>query len=311
MLTACNRPYNFPIQLSIAPLIGAIASGCTAVVKPSEDTPSTSRLLHEIITKYLDQSCYICINGGIPETTALLAEKWDKIFFTGSQRVGKIIAAKAALSLTPVTLELGGMNPAIVTKSADPGLAARRLVFGKLLNAGQVCLSHNYTLLQRQLFPEFLESLTNALKEMYPGGAKSSRDFGRIVNKRNIARIKNMVSQSKGTILVGGDIDEERLFVEPTVMLVNSPDDSLLVEESFGPLMPILLVDSTEEAISIANTVDSSPLSLSVFGLGDDVNEGMFHVILIESAMISGLKLELMKVSVLNRVRSGGASVNE
>lgn len=311
MLTACNRPYNFPIQLSIAPLIGAIASGCTAVVKPSEDTPSTSRLLHEIITEYLDQSCYVCINGGIPETTALLAEKWDKIFFTGSQRVGKIIAAKAALSLTPVTLELGGMNPAIVTKSADPGLAARRLVFGKLLNAGQVCLSHNYTLLQRQLFPEFLESLTNALKEMYPGGAKSSRDFGRIVNKRNIARIKNMVSQSKGTILVGGDIDEERLFVEPTVMLVNSPDDSLLVEESFGPLMPILLVDSTEEAISIANTVDSSPLSLSVFGLGDDVNEGMFHVILIESAMISGLKLELMKVSVLNRVRSGGASVNE
>jgi beta-apo-4'-carotenal oxygenase len=112
---ACNRPYNFPIQLSIAPLIGAIASGCTAVVKPSEDTPNTSRLLNEIITKYLDRSCYICINGGIPETTTLLAEKWDKIFFTGSQRVGKIIAAKAALSLTPVTLELGGLNPAIVT----------------------------------------------------------------------------------------------------------------------------------------------------------------------------------------------------
>jgi beta-apo-4'-carotenal oxygenase len=277
MLRECHRPYNFPIQLSIAPLVGAIASGCTAVVKPSEDTPSTSRLLHEIITKYLDQSCYICINGGVPETTALLAEKWDKIFFTGSQRVGKIIAAKAALSLTPVTLELGGLNPAIVTKSADPGSAARRLVFGKLLNAGQVCLSHNYTLLHRQLYPEFIESLTNALKEMYPGGAKSSRDFGRIVNKRNITRIKNMLNQSKGTILVGGDIDEERLFVEPTVVLVESSDDSLIAEESFGPLMPILLVDSTEEAISIANMADSSPLALSVFGDSEDVSKGVYY----------------------------------
>jgi beta-apo-4'-carotenal oxygenase len=246
------------------------------VLKPSEDTPITSELLCEIITKYLDQSCYVCINGGIPETTALLAEKWDKIFFTGSQRVGKIIAAKAALSLTPVTLELGGLNPAIVTKSADPDLAARRLVFGKLLNAGQVCLSHNYTLLHRQLASEFIQSLKKALEEMYPEGAKTSRDFGRIVNMRNITRIKNMLDQSTGTVLVGGDIDEERRFVEPTVVLVESLDDSLITEESFGPLMPILLVDSTEEAISIANMVDSSPLALSVFGNSEDVSQGMF-----------------------------------
>jgi beta-apo-4'-carotenal oxygenase len=164
-----------------------------------------------------------------------------------------------------------------VTKSADLGLAARRLVFGKLLNAGQVCLSHNYTLLHRHLYPEFIESLTNALNEMYPGGAKSSKYFGRIVNKRNITRIKDMLNQSKGKILVGGDIDEDKLFVEPTVVLVENSDDSLMAEESFGPLMPILLVDSTEEAISIANMVDSSPLALSVFGDNEDVSKGMFY----------------------------------
>jgi beta-apo-4'-carotenal oxygenase len=247
------------------------------VLKPSEDTPSTSALLCEIVTKCLDQSCYVCINGGVLETTALLAEKWSKIFFTGSYRVGKIIAAKAAQSLTPVTLELGGLNPAIVTSSADPDLAARRLIFGKLLNAGQVCLSHNYTLLHRQLASKFIQSLKEALEELYPEGAKISRDFGRIVNMRNITRIKNMLDQSTGTILVGGNIDEECLFVEPTVVLVESLDDSLITDESFGPLMPILLVDSTQEAISIANMVDSSPLALSVFGNSEDVSQGILR----------------------------------
>lgn len=272
-----GRPYNFPIQLSIAPLIGAIASGCTAVLKPSEDTPQTSDLVQKIVSNYLEPSCYACVLGGISETTTLLAEKWDKIFFTGSQAVGKIIAAKAAETLTPVTLELGGCNPAIVTESADPGSAARRLAFGKILNAGQVCLSHNYTLLHRSLALVFIQSLKDALLEMFPNGARASPDFGRIVNVRNCRRIANMLEKSSGQVLAGGTVLEDELLVEPTVVLVETPDDSLIKEESFGPLMPIILVDSTEEAISIANSVDDSPLAMSVFGDTKDTDQGKPH----------------------------------
>lgn len=246
------------------------------------------------------------MNGGIPETSTLLTAKWDKIFFTGSQTVGKIIAAKAAETLTPVTLELGGCNPAIVTESADPDMAARRLVFGKLLNAGQVCLSHNYTLVHRSLALKYIESLNRALSEMYPEGAIMSPDFGRIVNHRNLMRIKAMLDKSAGKILYGGNINEEQRFVEPTVVLVESLDDSLIREESFGPLMPIFQVDSTEEAITAANIVDNTPLAMSVFGNSEDVNQGMaFHL----TAII--ISARLMAHVVLSRVRSGGVTVNE
>lgn len=188
--------------------------------------------------------------------------------------MGKIVALKAAETLTPVTLELGGRNPAFVMKSADPELAARRLVFGKLLNAGQVCLSHNYTLIHRSLATGFIQSLKKALEEMYPEGPKASSDFGRIVNMRNVMRIKTMLQNSSGTVVAGGGIDVEEHFVEPTIVLVERLDDSLITAESFGPLMPIFLVDSTEEAIVAANKVDNTPLALSVFGNSEDVEKG-------------------------------------
>lgn len=267
--------YNFPVQLSLGPFIGAIAAGCTAILKPSEVAPATAMVLKSIVESSLDPDAYAVVNGGVSETTALLNEKWDKIFYTGSANVGTIIAKKAAETLTPVCLELGGRNPAVVTKNADPRLAARRLVWGKLLNAGQVCISQNYTMVEREILPAFIEQLKIALKEFYPNGTKSSPDFGRIVNQRHFQRIKKMLDDSKGKILIGGEVDEAENFIDITVVLVNDINDSMIVDESFGPLMPILPIDSVEEAIRLANSVHSTPLGFYPFGNKAETTKSM------------------------------------
>lgn len=258
--------YNFPVQLSLGPLIGAIAAGCTGVLKPSEVSPATAMVLKSIVEASLDPSAFAVVNGAVPESTALLNEKWDKIFYTGSTNVGTIIAKKAAETLTPVCLELGGRNPAVVTKNADPRLAARRLLWGKLVNAGQVCISQNYTMVEREILPAFIEQLKFALKEFYPNGTKSSPDYGRVVNKRHFQRIKKMLDDTNGKILIGGEVDEADNFIDLTVVQVNDINDSLIVDESFGPLLPILVIDSVEEAIRIANTVHKTPLGFYPFG---------------------------------------------
>ena len=268
--------YNFPVQLSLGPLIGAISAGCTGVLKPSEVSPNAAMVLKKIVEEYLDPSAYAVVNGAIPETTALLNEKWDKIFYTGNSQVGTIIAKKAAETLTPVCLELGGRNPAIVTKNADPRLAARRLVWGKLHNAGQVCISQNYIMVEKEILPAFIEQLKIALKEFYPGGQKASPDYARIVNNRHFHRIKKMVDDSRGKILIGGEMDESDNFIEITVVQVDDINDSMIVDESFGPLMPLLAVDNVDEAIRIANTVHSTPLGLYPFGTTTETNKSAF-----------------------------------
>jgi beta-apo-4'-carotenal oxygenase len=268
--------YNFPVQLSFGPLIGAIAAGCTAVLKPSEVSPATAMVLMKIVEESLDPSAYAVVNGGVPETTALLEEKWDKIFYTGGVVVGKIIAKKAAETLTPVCLELGGLNPAIISKNADPHLAARRLLWGKLVNAGQVCISQNYIMVDKEILPAFIEQLKITLKEFYPNGTKASPDYGRIVNQRHFQRIKKMLDDSKGKILIGGEVDEAENFIDLTVVQVDDINDSMIVNESFGPLIPILPVNDVEEAIRIANTVHSTPLGLYAFGTKAETNKSTF-----------------------------------
>lgn len=269
-----RRAYNFPIQLSLGPLIGAISAGCTAVLKPSESSPHAAAVMQKIIAESLDPSCYTCIQGAIPETTALLDQKWDMIFYTGSVNVGTIIAKKAAETLTPVTLELGGRNPAIITKHADPKLAARRLLWAKTLNAGQVCVSQNFTLIDKEMVQPFLREMKNALQEFYPQGARKSPDYGRIVNLRQFQRLKKMLDESSGKIVLGGTMDESDLFIEPTVVEVKSMDDSLIKEESFGPLLPILPVADLDEAIRIANEVHDTPLGLYPFGNKAEMEKG-------------------------------------
>lgn len=271
----------------MCPLVGAIAAGNTAVAKPSENAPNVALVVQRIITDYLDPSCYKVVQGAVPETTALLDIKWDKIFYTGGANVATIIAKKAAETLTPYTLELGGRNPAIVTKNADVRLAARRLLWGKIVNAGQVCLSQNYTLVDEDVLDAFVLEMKAAMKDFYPQGTRTTEDFGRIVNLRSFQRVKKMLDESKGKILMGGETDESDLYIEPTLIQVVSPSDSLIAEESFAPLLPILAVDNLDTAIRIANEVQATPLTLYPFGNNYE-NERM-----------------------LREIRSGGASIND
>jgi beta-apo-4'-carotenal oxygenase len=280
-------PFNFPVNLTFGPLVGAIAGGNTAVVKPSEQAPACAAVMKKILDECVDPDCYVVVNGAIPETQALLGEKWDKIFFTGSANVGKIVAKAAAPTLTPVTLELGGRNPAIVTKKADVRLVARRLLWGKIFNAGQVCISQNYILVDKDVVTTLIAELKVAMAEFFPNGAKESPDYGRIVTPGHFARIKKMLDNTSGKIVIGGTMDAEQKFIEPTVIEVSDPNDSLITEESFGPLIPILPVENLDEAIKIANSVHATPLGLYPFGSKDEVEK------------------------ILREVRSGGASVND
>lgn len=257
------------------------------MLKPSESSPAAANVMEKIFKEALDPSCYTVVQGAVPESSKLLEQKWDKIFYTGGAAVGKIIAKKAAETLTPVTLELGGKNPAIVTAHADPRLAARRLLWAKLHNAGQVCVSQNYILVDKTILPQLIAELKNAMTSFFPNGIKDSPDYGRIVNKRQFQKLKKMLDESKGRILMGGTMDEETLFLEPTVVQIDSIEDSLTLDESFGPLIPVLPVESLDEAIDAANRVDATPLGVYPFGTKAETDK------------------------ILNQTRSGGASVND
>lgn len=266
--------FNFPFQLTLTPLIGAIASGNTAVLKPSELSPYSAMVLKKIMDESLDPESYVCINGALAESKHILEHKFDKIVFTGGKKTGTIIAQKAAETLTPVLLELGGQNPAFITKNADVKLAARRLLWQKSLCAGQVCLSHNYVLVERSIVSKFIGEVNSQYRTFMPQGAKASPDYARIVNKGHFLRLKKMLDSSKGKIVMGGSLDESELFIEPTVMLVDDIEDSMMVEESFGPIWSIMPFDSLDDAIDIANKVDPTPLALFTFGSDDENNKG-------------------------------------
>ena len=257
------------------------------VVKPSENAPNVAVVLQKIIKDYLDPTCYTTVQGAIPETTALLEQKWDKIFYTGGASVGTIIAKKAAETLTPVTLELGGKNPAIVTKNADIRLAARRLLWAKIVNVGQVCISQNYTMVDKEVLEQFVSEMKTAMKEFYPNGTRNTDDFGRIINNRQWQRLKKMLDDSKGKILLGGEMDEKDRYIEPTMIKVDSLQDSLITDESFGPFLAIMPVENLDDAIRIANEVHSTPLGFYPFGNKSEVQR------------------------MLQAIRSGGASVND
>ncbi|KAL7271039.1 Hexadecenal dehydrogenase [Rhizina undulata] len=280
--------FNYPVNLSIGPLIGAIAAGCTAVVKPSEMAPYTAAIITRIIEKYLDPTCYRVVNGGVPETTKLLDLKWDKILYTGSANVGRIIAAAAAKHLTPVILELGGLNPVLITKSADAKLAARRVAWAKVHNAGQICICPNYIMIHPDLEADFVETYIAHMKKFFPNGAKASPDFGRIVNDRHFKRIKNLLDNTQGTILYGSDTDESEKYIEPTLVKVHNADDSLLSEEIFGPVLPMLVVKELDEMLSLVRQIGDSPLGLYAFANEKDVQE-----------------------KILRGTRSGGVTIND
>lgn len=270
--------YNFPFMLTISPLIGAIAAGCTAVIKPSEGAPATAMVVKKIVEAGLDRSAYAVVNGAVDETKHLLDIKWDKIFYTGGSQVGKIVATKAAETLTPYCLELGGKNPAFITRNADVKLAARRLGWGKTMNAGQVCLSHNYILADRAVVPSLVQAFKDTFKQFFPSGAKNSPDYSRIINIRHFQRLKKMLDGTNGQIVVGGETDEDQLYIEPSIVQVSTPNDIIIQEESFGPIFGILPYDTLDEAIAIANEVDPAPLSLFAFGSAAEAEKSTFFL---------------------------------
>lgn len=283
--------YNFPFMLTVVPLVGAIAAGCTAVLKPSEGAPNVAMVIKSIVETCLDPEAYRVVNGAVPETTALLDQKWDKIFYTGSANVARIICQRAAENLTPVTLELGGRNPAFVTRNADLKLAAKRLLWAKTLCAGQVCLSQNYVLVEREAVDDFIKQLNAANKQAFPQGAKASPDLCRVVNERHFLRMKKMVDESKGKIVMGGEMDQSELFIAPTAVLVDSADDSMMREESFGPVFSIIPFDNLGDAIDIANSVDPTPLALFGFGTREEFNRRKLPRVLIPPKACNASKM--------------------
>jgi aldehyde dehydrogenase (NAD+) len=256
-------PWNYPIQLTLAPLMGAIAAGNCAVLKPSELAPATSALLARFIPQYFDKDCVQVIEGGPAEASALLAERFDHIFYTGGSAVGRIVMEAAAKHLTPVTLELGGKSPCIVDQHADITAAARRILWGKFMNAGQTCIAPDYVLVHEKVENELLAQMKQAVREFYGDDPRTSADFGRIVNQRHYRRLMNLLPES-GDVLVGGSGDEDERYIAPTILHNVQPDAPVMAEEIFGPILPVLRVKNIDEAIASVNQ-RPKPLALYFF----------------------------------------------
>ncbi|RPA87932.1 aldehyde dehydrogenase 3B1 [Ascobolus immersus RN42] len=263
--------YNYPFQLIFSPLIGAIAAGNAVVVKCSEATPATCYVTQKIFADALDPDLYTTVHGGIPLSTELLAQKWDLIFYTGNSTVARIVQQAAAKNLTPTVLELGGINPVVVTKSADVKLAARRITWGKTHNAGQICLSPSYIVCHSTHVDALIQGIKDTLQEFYPNGVKASPDYGRIVNNRHFHRIKKMIESSNGEIVVGGEFDESQNFISPTFVRISDRHDPLIAEEIFGPACAILVVDDFQSIPRLVRDIGDTPLGAYIFS--NDANE--------------------------------------
>ena len=255
-------PWNYPFQLAIAPLIGAIAAGNTAVIKPSEATPNTSRVISEIIAAVFPKEYVGVVEGGVDISEQLLAQKWDYIFFTGSTRVGQIVYESAAKNLTPVTLELGGKNPCIVDDTASIALAAKRIVWGKFLNAGQTCIASDYILVHKKVKDKLIDALKQKIIKAYGEDMEASPDFSRTVNNEHYSRLKSMLEGEE--IIFGGESNDEDDYLSPT--LVNEPklDSKLMAGEIFGPILPIIAYE-TEDDIRRHIMLYGKPLATYVF----------------------------------------------
>ena len=255
-------PWNYPFTLTIQPLLGAIAAGNCAILKPSEHTPHTSKAIAQIINNNFDPSFITVIEGGIETNQALLAEKFDHIFFTGGTAIGKIVMEAAAKHLTPVTLELGGKSPCIVDCECDLDITAKRIVWGKFYNAGQTCVAPDYLLVQKSIKPILMEKLVAYIKTFFGENPQQSPDFGRIVNDRQFDRLANLLKEGK--ILIGGQHDRSDRFIAPTLIDDVSPNSKVMGEEIFGPILPILEYDQLTEAIAFVKA-QSKPLALYLF----------------------------------------------
>ncbi|MGI5451980.1 aldehyde dehydrogenase family protein [Streptomyces sp. CA-249302] len=259
-------PWNYPAQLLLAPLVGALAAGNAVVVKPSELAPATSAAIARLLPAHLDTDAVAVVEGGIPETTALLAEHFDHIFYTGNGTVGRIVMRAAAEHLTPVALELGGKSPAFVDRDADLDVVADRLVRGKFLNAGQTCVAPDYVLTDPETAAALEPAFKRAVEALYGTDPSASGEYGRIINERHFDRLSGLLDS--GRVVVGGDADRTTKYIAPTVLADVDPKSPVMQEEIFGPILPVVTVSGLDEAIGFINDRDK-PLALYVFTESD------------------------------------------
>jgi aldehyde dehydrogenase (NAD+) len=255
-------PWNYPAQLLLAPVVGALASGNAVVAKPSELAPATSAALAELLPAYLDPDAVAVVEGGVPETTALLAERFDHVFYTGNGTVGRIVMRAAAEHLTPVTLELGGKSPVFVDRDTDLDVVADRLARGKFINAGQTCVAPDYVLATPETAAALETALVRAVDALYGADPAASPEYGRIINERHFDRLSALLDS--GRVVTGGGSDRTGKYIAPTVLADVDPKSPVMQEEIFGPILPIVTVSGLDEAIDFINDRDK-PLALYVF----------------------------------------------
>lgn len=278
-------PWNYPLLLTLSPLANSIAAGNTSVVKPSAYAPNVGEILNKIIKECFDEEYVACVMGGRKENSELLSQKFDFIFFTGSQNVGKEVLRKAAENLTPAVLELGGKSPCIVESSADISLAAKRIVFGKYLNSGQTCVAPDYILCEKSIKEQFIKEVKKEILKQYGENPLKNPDYGKIINEKHFERIVGLIDQNK--VVHGGKYDKNTLKIEPTVMDNADFSDAVMGEEIFGPVMPVISYEKFEDIFEILKD-RQKPLALYIFSANKS------HI-----------------DHILNRVQFGGGCVND
>ena len=263
-------PWNYPVQLLLIPAAGAIAAGNAVVMKPSEVSSETSRVLAKIVPQYFTDKAVAIVEGGVQETTELLKQKFDHIFYTGNGAVGRVVMRAAAENLTPVTLELGGKSPTIVDASANIAVAARRIAWAKYVNAGQTCVAPDYVLAHKSIANELVEAIRTSITEFYGEDPHASKDYSRVISPKHFSRLTSLISSGK--VAIGGQSEQAERYIAPTVLVDVDRNSAVMQEEIFGPILPVLEVGSIDEAIGFVNS-RPHPLALYVFAQDNSVNE--------------------------------------
>ncbi|CAO3592868.1 unnamed protein product [Absidia cylindrospora] len=281
--------WNYPVNLLLMPVVGAIAAGNCVLIKPSEVSSNTAAVITKFLPDYIDKRAFSFVNGGVEETTAVLEQRFDHIFYTGNGVVGKIVMKAAANHLTPVTLELGGKSPAVVAPDADFDVTANRLVWGKFFNNGQTCVAPDYVLVSKDQQEKLIIAIRKTLLSYYTANPQNCDSYGRIISTRQFDRLKGLLDHyDSSQIAIGGKSDRDDLFIEPTILKsISYKDEHIMQQEIFGPILPIIPVDHMEQAIQIINVRDQ-PLAMYIFAK----NPAVYN-------------------NILDKTNSGGAVVND
>ncbi|CAI9291487.1 unnamed protein product [Lactuca saligna] len=288
--------WNYPFLLSVDPVIGAIAAGNAVVLKPSEIAPAMSSLLKKLLEEYLDNSAVKVVEGGVPETSALLEQKWDKIFYTGNGRIGRVVMAAAAKHLTPVVLELGGKSPVVVDSNVDLTVTARRIIGGKwACNNGQACVAPDYIITTKQFAPTLIDTIKQELLKFYGEDPLNSPDISRVVNSNHFARLSKLLDDDRvsGKIVHGGQTDKSSLKIAPTIVLDAEEDSLIMHEEIFGPLLLVVTVEKIEDGIDFINS-RSKPLAAYIFTNNKQLKQDFVSNISSGAIVVNDISLHLM-----------------